>query len=188
MPNLGIGHNILISFNKLFSSRDFIEAHPFIGYHALMSIGLFIQCWRLSRNHSIESLSNAARIPNALLEQIEADQTDPTAATIEALASALRVPASWLFDNPRSFEYLFTDSAEDEEPDRSQLDPVTDRILAGSHTDRSLYVLLTTLIQAGDPKLLRAAEMSLRSLVKQSRQATVPWQQRPSGHFEPPSD
>jgi hypothetical protein len=107
---------------------------------------------------------------------------------IEALASALGVPPSWLFDNPRSFEYLFTDTAENEEPDRSELDPVTNRILAGSHANRSLYVLLTTLIQAGDPKLLRAAEMSLRSLVKQSRRAIVPWQQRPSGHFEPPSD
>lgn len=153
-----------------------------------MSIGQFIQSWRLYKNQSIESLSDAAGIPNALLEQIEADQTDPTTATIEALASALRIPPSWLFDNPRSFEYLFTDSEEGEERDTSQIDPVTDRILAGSHTDRSLYVLLTTLIQGGDPKLLRAAEMSLRSLVKQSRQATVPWQQRPSGHFEPPSD
>jgi transcriptional regulator with XRE-family HTH domain len=157
-------------------------------YYCLMSIGSFIHSWRLSRNHSIASLSDATRIPSALLEQIEASQTDPTTATMEAIASALRVPPSWLFDNPRSFEYLFTDSAEGEEPDGSQLDPVTDRILAGSHTDRSLYVLLTTLIQAGDPKLLRAAEMSLRSLVKQSRQATVPWEQRPSGHFEPPSD
>lgn len=153
-----------------------------------MSIGLFIQRWRLSRNRSIESLSDAAKISNALLEQIEAGQTDPTTGTIEALASVLRIPPSWLFDNPRSFEYLFTDSTEGEEPNRSQLDPVTDQILAGSHTDRSLYVLLTALIQAGEPKLLRAAEMSLRSLVKQSRQATVPWQQRPSGHFEPPSD
>lgn len=153
-----------------------------------MSIGLFIQGWRLSRNRSIASLSDAARIPSALLEQIEAGQTYPTSATIEALASALRVPPSWLFDNPQSFEHLFTDSAEGEEPDKPLLDPVTDRILTASHTDRSLYVLLTTLIQAADPKLLRAAEMSLRSLVKQSRQATVPWEQRPSGHFEPPSD
>ena len=153
-----------------------------------MSIGLFIQGWRLSRNQSIESLSDAAGIPTTLLEQIEADQADPTTNTLEALASALRIPPSWLFDNPQSFTWLFTDSAEDEEPDTSQVDPVTDRILAGSHADRSLYVLLTTLMQAGDPKLLRAAEMSLWSLVKQSRQATVPWQQRPSGHFEPPSD
>lgn len=153
-----------------------------------MSIGPFIQGWRLYKNQSIEWLSDATSISTALLEQIEADQTDPTTAMIEALASALGVPPSWLFDNPRSFEYLFTDSMEDEEPNKSQLDPVTDRILAGSHANRSLYVLLTTLIQAGDPKLLRAAEMSLRSLVKQSQQATVPWQQRPSGHFEPPND
>lgn len=167
---------------------QFIEAHPFIVYHGHMSIGLFIQGWRLSMNQSIESLSDAARIPTTLLEQIEADQADPTTGTIQALASALRIPPAWLFDNPRSFECLFTDSSESEEPDTSQIDPVTDRILAGSHSDRSLYVLLTALMQAGDPKLLRAAEMSLRSLVKQSRQATVPWQQRPSGHFEPPSD
>lgn len=153
-----------------------------------MSIGSFIQGWRLSRNHSIESLSDAAGIPDALLEQIEADQADPTIGTIEALATALRIPPSWLFDNPRSFECLFAESDEMEEPSASQIDPVTYRILAGSHADRSLYVLLTTLMQAGDPKLLRAAEMSLRSLVKQSRQATVPWQQRPSGHFEPPND
>jgi transcriptional regulator with XRE-family HTH domain len=154
-----------------------------------MSIGLFIQGWRLSRNQSIESLSDAAGIHATLLEQIEGDQTDPTIGTIEALASALRVPPSWLFDTPQSFKYLFTDSAEEkEEPDTTQIDPVTDRILTGSHADRSLYVLLTTLMLSGDPKLLRAVEMSLRSLVKQSRQATVPWQQRPSGHFEPPSD
>lgn len=155
---------------------------------ASMSIGQFIQGWRLFRNRSIESLSDAAGIPDTLLEQIEADQADPTTSTVESLASALRIPPSWLFDNPRSFECLFTDSAEYEEPDASQIDPVTEQILTGSQTDRSLYVLLTTLMQAGDPKLLRAAEMSLRSLVKQSRQTTVPWQQRPSGHFEPPSD
>lgn len=155
-----------------------------------MSIGLFIQGWRVSRNHSLESLSDAAGIPTALLEQIEANQADPTTGTIEALASALRVPPSWLFDDPQSFKCLFEESNEHEieEPSVSQPDPVTERILTGSRTDRSLYVLLTTLLQTGDPKLLRAAEVSLRSLVKQSRQATVPWQQRPSGHFEPPSD
>ncbi len=113
---------------------------------------------------------------------------DPSTATIESLAGALRIPPAWLFETPRSFEYLFTDSGEQEEPTHSHVDPVTDRIVAGSRMDRSLYVLLTALVQAGDPKLLRAAEMSLRSLVKQSRQALLPWQQRPPGHFEPPSD
>ncbi|MFO0701092.1 MAG: helix-turn-helix transcriptional regulator [Nitrospira sp.] len=153
-----------------------------------MPIGPCIQSWRLERKLSLEALSDAAGISPSLLEQIEADQTDPTARILEALAGALCIPPTWLFDSPSSFEYLFTDPDEGEEPDSTQLDPVTHRILSGSRADRSLYVLLTTLIQSGDPKLLRAAEVSLRSLVKQSRQATVPWQQRPSGHFEPPSD
>ena len=153
-----------------------------------MSIGLRIQSWRDSKNQSLELLSDAAGIPTSLLEQIESGLTDPTAETIQALARALHIPPSWLFDEPQSFTHLFTDTDESDAPDPSHIDPVTDRILAASRADRSLYVLLTTLIQAGDPKLLRAAEMSLSSLVKQSRQATVPWQQRPSGHFEPPSD
>ncbi|MBS0167575.1 helix-turn-helix domain-containing protein [Nitrospira sp. CMX1] len=155
-----------------------------------MFIGTCIQGWRLARKQSVESLASVAGLPHDLLEQIESGQTDPTAGTIESLAHALQVPPSWLFDHPGSFEYLFGDSSDDEgeEPNAAGTDPVTNRILAGSRADRSLFVLLTALMQAGDPKLLRAAEMSLRSLVKQSRQATVPWQQRPSGHFEPPSD
>ena len=154
-----------------------------------MLIGGCIQSWRVARKQSIESLARTADLPHDFLEQIEAGQADPTVGTLEALARALRIPPSWLFDHPGSFDHLFTDASDEgEEPDPVQLDPVTDRILAYSRADRSLFVLLTALMQAGDPKLLRAAEMSLRSLVKQSRQATVPWQQRPSGHFEPPSD
>jgi transcriptional regulator with XRE-family HTH domain len=171
-----------------FQLRYHVEAvHSFLYYRA-MSIGPLIQAWRHTRNQSLESLSDVAGIPYALLEQIESEQIDPSAATIQSIAGALHIPPAWLFETPRSFEYLFTDSGEQETPDPSQVDPVTDRILTGSRMDRSLYVLLTVLVQAGDPKLLRAAEMSLRSLVKQSRQASVPWQQRPPGHFEPPSD
>lgn len=165
-----------------------LEPPPPWLYHRAMPIGTLIQAWRLSKNQSLESLAALAGIPDSLLEDIEADQTDPSAAVLEALAGALRIPPAWLFDSPQSFTHLFQDSDEGEEPDPSCPDPVTERILTGSRTDRSLYVLLTTLMQAGDPKLLRAADMSLRSLVKQSRSTTVPWQQRPSGHFEPPSD
>lgn len=153
-----------------------------------MSIGQHIQAWRYSKTLSLESLSSKTGIAPALLEEIETDQTDPTATTLNVLAAALQIPSAWLFEHPQAFTNLFTESEDYEEPDASHVDPVTDRILAGSRMDRSLYILLTTLMQAGDPKLLRAAEMSLRSLVKQARQATVPWQQRPSGHFEPPSD
>lgn len=152
-----------------------------------MPIGSLIQAWRLSRRQSVEGLSEAAGISPSLLDLIEANQNDPSTATVEAVAAALQIPPSWLFDVPQSFECLFEDTGEDDAPP-SGADPVTARILTGTRMDRSLYVLLTALMQAGDPKLLRAAEMSLRSLVKQSRQATVPWQQRPPGHFEPPND
>ena len=153
-----------------------------------MPIGVLIQAWRLSRNQSIEALSKTAGLSASQLEAIETDQTDPSTATVESLAAALRIPPSWLFDTPKSFDCLFNESGDDEPPPPEQTDPVTERILTGSRLDRSLYVMLTALMQAGDPKLLRAAEMSLRSLVKQSRQAAAPWLQRPSGHFEPPSD
>ncbi|MFO0707912.1 MAG: helix-turn-helix transcriptional regulator [Nitrospira sp.] len=152
-----------------------------------MPIGSLIQAWRLSRNQSIDVLCKTAGLAASQLEEIETDQVDPSATTIESLATALGIPPSWLFESPQSFARLFEDGDE-QEPLPRQGDPVTERILTGSRMDRSLYVMLTALMQAGDPKLLRAAEMSLRSLVKQSRQATVPWQQRPSGHFEPPSD
>ena len=96
----------------------------------------------------------------------------------------------WLFILPSELELLCKD--EDEVPaPLSTLtggDPVLERMLLAAGHDRTLYVLLTALLQSGDPKLLRAAEVSLRSLVKQSKQATVPWQSRPPGHFEPPSD
>lgn len=157
-------------------------------YDRRMPIGQRIQAWRLSQKRSLESVSNAAGIDPEHLERIESDLVDLSTATLEALASALRIPPSWLFEFPASFDCLFQDGDEQNAPASTCVDPVTDRILSGSRMDRSLYVLLTALMQTGDPKLLRAAEMSLRSLLKQSRQATVPWQQRPPGHFEPPSD
>ena len=153
-----------------------------------MHIGLGIRAWRQSKNISVESLSDVAVISPTLLEQIEAQEIDPTLATVQALANAIGIPPAWLFDSPQSFDHLFRDTDGPEEPGHSDVDPVTVRILTASRLDRTLFVLLTTLMQAGDPKLLRAAEVSLLSLVKQSRQTTVPWQQRPSGHFEPPSD
>jgi transcriptional regulator with XRE-family HTH domain len=153
-----------------------------------MSIGPHVQAWRASRKLSVASLSEASGISFDFLEQIEAELADPPASTLAALAGALGIPIPWLFENPQHFDALFKDADDGEEPASSQVDPVTEHILGGYRMDRSLYVLLTVLMQAGDPKLLRAAEVSLRSLVKHTRQATVPWQQRPSGHFEPPSD
>jgi hypothetical protein len=68
------------------------------------------------------------------------------------------------------------------------VDPVIAQVLCSVRRDLEMYVLLTAIMQNGDPKLVRAAEASLRSLAKQAKQPTVPWQSRPPGHFEPPSD
>lgn len=133
----------------------------------------------------------AARADVALqtVEAIESDEHDPSLSVLEALARGLGIPPAWLHAHPREFALLFEEpDEEDSSDDVTGVDPVLERILSAVGQERTLFVLLTTLLQTDDAKLVRAAEMSLRSLVKQSRQAIVPWQSRPSGHFEPPSD
>jgi transcriptional regulator with XRE-family HTH domain len=153
-----------------------------------MPLGQQIQAWRISRGYSVDDLATESHLLPHVLEQIETEEFDPSASILEALAAALKIPPAWLFSHPTSFRTLFEGPEEDESSTPEGPDPVTERILAGSRMDRSLYVLLTAILQSGEPKLLRAAEVNLRSLVKQAKQATVPWQNRPSGHFEPPSD
>jgi transcriptional regulator with XRE-family HTH domain len=155
-----------------------------------MSIGGTIQAWRISRKLSIDALTQRAGLGIPQLEAIEDGQEDPSVTTVSKLANALGVPPSWLYDHPQHFTLLFeTDEMPDtEEASVSSVDPVIERILIGTQADRTLFVLLTSLLQHGDPRLIRAAEINLRSLVKQCRQTTVPWESRPPGHFEPPSD
>jgi transcriptional regulator with XRE-family HTH domain len=155
---------------------------------------LFVRAWRLSQQKSLEALAMEANLSASVLEAIEITDYDCALSTIESLAQALGILPAWLFADPAHFKLLFrTDDGEEDEGGEQPwsspgVDPVLERIVRASGYDRSLYVLLTVLLQDGDAKLLRAAEMSLRSLVKQSKQATVPWQSRPSGHFEPPND
>ena len=165
-----------------------LRRRPSIQYHRAMALGEQIQAWRISRGHSVETLAAESQLLPRVIEEIEADGVDPSASILEALAAAMKIPPAWLFSHPTSFRTLFEGPEEDESSTPEGPDPVTERILAGSRMDRSLYVLLTAIMQSGEPKLLRAAEVNLRSLVKQAKQATIPWQNRPSGHFEPPSD
>ncbi|HJU06059.1 MAG TPA: helix-turn-helix domain-containing protein [Nitrospiraceae bacterium] len=153
-----------------------------------MPIGSNISAWRVWRHRSTAALAAQANLPLESLEAIESGEVDPSAAVLEQVASALGVPPSWLFGDPKHLDLLLTDGDEEAAPLPSTIDPVTEQVLLASRHARDLYVLLTVLIQSGEPKLLRAAEVSLRSLVKQSKQATVPWQSRPPGHFEPPAD
>jgi len=150
-----------------------------------MAVAQQIEAWRISRGYSVDDLAAELHLQPHLLEEIESGEVDPSASLLEALAGALKIPPAWLFSHPTSFHILFDDP---EESTSSSPDPIIERIVAGSKMDRSLYILLTAIMQSGEPKLLRAAEVNLRSLVKQAKQATIPWQNRPSGHFEPPSD
>ncbi len=155
-----------------------------------MPIGDAIQAWRLSKRQSVSSLAERAGLTPDALEAIERGDADPPASTLDRLAQALAIPPSWLYGDPRLLALLTTDGdGEPLAPDHGHsLDPVTERILLASKDERELYALLTALLQAGEPKLVLAAEASLQSLVKQARRASIPWQSRPSGHFEPPAD
>ncbi len=121
-----------------------------------MSIGSHLQAWRLSRGQPTDVLAQKADLPVAIVEAIEAGDLDPPVSTLESLASALQVPVPWLFANPKDFELLFEQSEEECEGggpfQLDGVDPVTERIVHGTRYDRSLYVLLTALIQNGNPQ------------------------------------
>ncbi len=156
----------------------------------IRNMSFSLQAWRKARQYSIVKLAAESGVEGSIIEAIEGGDTDPAVSTVEALAKALAIPPSWLYSSPQALDLLWGDPDEKDSlyPDLDSPDPVTERILLGSQAERDLYVLLTALLRHGEPKLLRAAEVNLRSLLKQAKTATVPWQTRPSGHFEPPSD
>ncbi|TLY34722.1 MAG: helix-turn-helix transcriptional regulator [Nitrospirae bacterium] len=153
-----------------------------------MSLANNIRGWRLSRQQSVAVIAAKAGIPPDTLEAIESGEQDPSASMVEALASAIGIPAAWLYSDPKHLELLIEDDEDRNAAVSGGLDPVRERVLLGAREDVELYVLLTAILQSGEPKLRLAAEASLRSLAKQAKQPTVPWQSRPPGHFEPPSD
>ena len=154
--------------------------------------GLFIRAWRVSHQQSIEDLAEKVGLPVSTLDALETDNRDVPLSTIAAVARGLGIPAAWLHTDPAEFDLLFRNDAEESDPADQphpwRADPLFARIRESSRDNRSLYLLLTALLERGDPKLLRAAEVSLKSLLKQCRQPTLPWQSRAPGHFEPPSD
>ena len=165
-------------------ARSFI-----LQYHRPMPIGANLMAWRTSRGLSHGELASKAGLTAEVVQDIEAGTLDPTAGMLESAAGSLGIPVSWLHVEPRHLKLLTTDQdGETEEETGASPDPVLDRMLQAKDHDRELYVLLTALLQAGDPKLIRAAEVNLRSLIKQAKQASLPWGSRPPGHFEPPSD
>lgn len=161
-----------------------------IEYDSSVSIGSHIKAWRVSRKLSVSALASQAGLSVETLEAMEVGDHDPLASSLESVASALSIPTPWLYAHPKHLELLTTDGDGDDlvSPSRASADPVLDQILAAVQQGPELYVLLTSILQGGDPKLLRAADASLRSLAKQSRRASLPWESRIPGHFEPPTD
>lgn len=149
-----------------------------------MRMGERIASWREARRVATGEAARRAGLDLARLEAIERGDEDPTASTLTCLASALGIPPGWLHDDPKRLLALI----DDDEPNSAGPDPLTERILAASEAERTLFTLVAQLVSAADPRLVRAAEVSLLSLVKQIPRTTVPWETRPPGHFEPPSD
>ncbi|TAL10368.1 MAG: XRE family transcriptional regulator [Nitrospirae bacterium] len=153
-----------------------------------MSIASNIQAWRLSKGQSVTALAGKAGLAVEALEAIESGELDPAASTLETLAAAIGVPVSWLYGDPENLERLLEADERADSAQAGTVDPVMERVLLGSREEHELYVLLTSILMSGEPKLRLAVEASLRSLAKQAKQPTVPWQSRPPGHFEPPND
>ena len=124
------------------------------------------------------------------LQDFQKGEWDAPLSVITAIAQSLDVPVSWLHSDPRTIQRLWNDPDEDhpEFPDTSSSDPIFQRMIQASREYQDIFILLTSILHHGDPKLIRAAQVSLQSLLKQARPTTVPWGSRPPGHFEPPSD
>ncbi|NOT95323.1 MAG: helix-turn-helix transcriptional regulator, partial [Nitrospira sp.] len=52
-----------------------------------MALGQQIQAWRVSKGLSVEVLAAASHSQTHQLEEIEAEEIDPSASTLEALAA-----------------------------------------------------------------------------------------------------
>lgn len=155
-----------------------------------MSIQQHLSQWCQTRGLSLADLSQQTGVDLAKLQDFQKGNWDPPLSTMALIAESLNVPESWLHHDPRTLLRLWNESDEDipELPSTSSPDPLFQRIIQTSRDHQDLFVLLTSLLHHGDPKLIRAAQVSLQSLFKQVRPTTVPWGSRPPGHFEPPND
>ncbi len=152
-----------------------------------------VQAWRTYHRLSIEELAQRSGVAVDELTAIEEGLGDPSVGTLARLAAAMGMSVAWLHGSPQDLQLLrhYTEEDDSEVPstDRAgHIDPILERMIRALRQDRTLYALVTVLMQSGDERLLRAAEVSLRSLVKQVKPVNVPWLSRPPGHFEPPSD
>ncbi|RMH35312.1 MAG: XRE family transcriptional regulator [Nitrospirae bacterium] len=147
-----------------------------------------IQAWRHTRGYCLKDLADEVGIPISQLEAIEQETQDPPLTLLHQIGSALGIPTSWLVIHPKVIQFLQNDKDEAASVSSHRESMTLDYVWRGFREQEELYLQLAALIHHGDPKLIRAAAINLQSLLKQARTAALPWQSRPSGHFEPPSD
>ena len=70
----------------------------------------------------------------------------------------------------------------------NSIDPIAEQLRKATPRERELFAMLAALIEHGDEKNLRAVEMNLRSLMKETHRSPIPWENRQPGNFEPPVD
>jgi hypothetical protein len=68
------------------------------------------------------------------------------------------------------------------------IEQLREQLKQAAPRDRELFAMLAALIDHGEEKPLRILEMTLRSLMKETRRSPIPWENRQPGNFEPPSD
>jgi len=155
-----------------------------------MSIHHHLSHWCQAKGLTLADLSRQTGVAMTNLQDFQNGEWDPPLSVITSIAQSLDVPMSWLLSDPRIIQRLWNDPDEDypKLPDASSPDPIFQRMIQTSREYQDIFVLLTSILHHGDPKLIRAARVNLQSLLKQARPITLPWGSRPPGHFEPPSD
>lgn len=146
--------------------------------------------WCQFRGITLSELAGKTGIQLDVLESLHSGTADLSISVMDTIAGHLEIPTAWLHYDPHTIQRLWNDPDEDLPglPPVSVSDPVFQRIIQASREYQDLFITLTHLLHHGDPKLIRAAQVSLQSLLKQARPTAVPWGSRPPGHFEPPSE
>ncbi len=154
--------------------------------------GITIQSWRNKRGLSIPELAQLTQLSPEALQELENGQVDPPASMLAVIADAFGIPVPWLYGDPGQLDALVQEESEgppEKNPElKKSVDPVLEHILRADSVSRNLFHLLALLIHTGEEKQIRAAEVSLKSLIKKTRGSIVPWENRQPGNFDPPSD
>jgi transcriptional regulator with XRE-family HTH domain len=180
--------------SRIFPSHKF-SSHEWtccqsLAYDRLMSLGGHINQWCQFRGITLSELAEKTGVQITLLQSLQSGDPEIPVSLFDTISGHLNIPTAWLHYDPQVIQRLWNDPDEDHPqlPPVTSSDPLFQRILQTSREYQDIFVTLTSLLHHGDLKLIRAAQVSLQSLLKQARPTTVPWGSRPPGHFEPPSD